>query len=173
MSAQLQPSASNERLIRALCHSDLEQLMAIENDSYEFPWTQPIFRDCLKAGYGCYALINGEEMEGYAIISSAIDEAHLLNLCIKPACRGQGLASLVLDHVLCEMELRGIDRCFLEVRPSNKSARKLYQQMGFRVIGRRPGYYPAADGREDAWVMICHLTDRPRPEYELPQSPQI
>jgi len=166
MSAQLQPSSSDERLIRPLCHSDLEQLMVIEEASYDFPWTQAIFKDCLRAGYGCYAMVSGAELEAYAIVSSALDEAHLLNLCVKSSARGQGLAVLMLDHILCEVELRSVDRCFLEVRPSNKPARRLYQQMGFRVIGRRPGYYPAFDGREDAWVMVCHLTDRPRPEYE-------
>lgn len=169
MSAQFQSHPSNDRLIRPLRHTDLTQVMAIETASYDFPWSQPIFMDCLRAGYGCYAMTRDDQLEAYAIISSAVDEAHLLNVCVSQAYRGQGLAALMLDHVLADVALRGVDRCFLEVRPSNKPARRLYQAMGFRVIGRRPGYYPAAEGREDAWVMVCHLTERPRPEYEDPQ----
>lgn len=147
--------------------------MAIELDSYDFPWSQGIFMDCLRAGYCGYAMTNAEQLEAYAMVSSALDEAHLLNLCVSEIARGQGLAELLLDHVLCDAELRGVDRCFLEVRPSNKPARRLYQKMGFRMIGRRPGYYPSAQGREDAWVMLCHLTERPRPEYEDPQSSRL
>lgn len=147
--------------------------MAIELDSYDFPWSQGIFMDCLRAGYCGYAMTHAEQLEAYAMVSSALDEAHLLNLCVSETARGQGLAELLLDHVLCDAELRGVDRCFLEVRPSNKPARRLYQKMGFRMIGRRPGYYPSAQGREDAWVMLCHLTERPRPECEDPQSSRL
>lgn len=169
MSAQPQ-FLEAQRLIRPLRHTDLSTVMDIELDSYEFPWSQGIFMDCLRAGYSSYALTHAEQLEAYAIVSSALDEAHLLNLCVRETARGQGLAELLLDHSLCDAEIRGVDRCFLEVRPSNKPARRLYQKMGFRVIGRRPGYYPAAQGREDAWVMLCHLTERPRPEYADPQS---
>lgn len=154
-------------------HTDLSAVMAIELDSYDFPWSQGIFMDCLRAGYGGYAMTNAEQLEAYAIVSSALDEAHLLNLCVSETARGQGLAELLLDHVLSDAELRGVDRCLLEVRPSNKPARRLYQKMGFRMIGRRPGYYPSVEGREDAWVMLCHLTERPRPEYEDPQSSRL
>ena len=164
MSAQLEPKGQAQRVIRPLRHTDLSEVMAIELASYDFPWTQPIFMDCLRAGYQCYALTLDEQLEAYAIISSALDEAHILNLCVAPSARGQGLAELLLDHALIEAELRGVDRCFLEVRPSNKPARRLYQKMGFRIIGRRPGYYPDVGGREDAWVMLVHLTDRPRPD---------
>lgn len=163
MSAQLRPEALTQCVIRPLRHTDLTDVMAIEQASYDFPWTQPIFMDCLRAGYQCYALTQDDQLSAYAILSSALDEAHLLNLCVASGARRGGLAALLLDHVLIEAEIKGVDRCFLEVRPSNKPARRLYQKMGFRVIGRRPGYYPDVGGREDAWVMLAHLSDRPRP----------
>lgn len=162
MSAQLDTHPSTpERIIRRLDDSDLSEVMVIEQASYDFPWSQGIFRDCLRAGYACYAMTEADVLQGYAIVSSALDEAHVLNLCIRPQDRRRGLACTLLDHVLAEASVMGVDRCFLEVRPSNKPARRLYQQFGFRVIGRRPGYYPSAEGREDAWVMLCHLCDRP------------
>ncbi|MOA65737.1 ribosomal-protein-alanine N-acetyltransferase [compost metagenome] len=49
--------------------------------------------------------------------------------------------------------------CFLEVRESNQSAYRLYERYGFNEVGRRRGYYPAVDGREDALVMACTLFD--------------
>jgi ribosomal-protein-alanine N-acetyltransferase len=54
----------------------------------------------------------------------------------------------------------GAERVFLEVRPSNPNAQTLYESMGFREIGRRPRYYPAHNGREDAIVMAL--------EFEVP-----
>jgi ribosomal-protein-alanine N-acetyltransferase len=53
----------------------------------------------------------------------------------------------------------GAARMFLEVRPSNVAARALYERTGFQPIGRRPRYYPARDGREDAIVMSAELDD--------------
>jgi [ribosomal protein S18]-alanine N-acetyltransferase len=42
---------------------------------------------------------------------------------------------------------------FLEVRVSNKTAISLYENMGFCEMAIRRGYYPAAQGREDAVLM--------------------
>ena len=52
---------------------------------------------------------------------------------------------------------RAAERVFLEVRPSNTGAIALYHDEGFNEIGRRPRYYPAKDGREDAIVMAMEL----------------
>ena len=54
---------------------------------------------------------------------------------------------------------RGGRECFLEVRASNTSAYRLYERYGFNEVGRRRGYYPSAEGREDALVMACTLID--------------
>ena len=174
MAARFEVSTEpGERLIRRLDDGDLSAVMAIEAVAYDFPWSLPIFADCLRAGYACHGMFDQGVLQGYAIVSRALDEAHLLNLCIRQEARGQGLAEIMLDHVLTEAELAGVDRCFLEVRPSNKPARRLYQKSGFRMIGRRPGYYPSQGGREDAWVMMCHLSERPRLEFEHPPADRL
>jgi len=147
--------------VRSMVRGDLDSVNEIESASYPFPWTRGIFRDCLRVGYRCHVLDVEGRVSGYAIVSHALDEAHLLNLCIHPDQRRSGLASFLLDHVLREVQIAAADRLFLEVRPSNKAAVKLYKRQGFHVIGRRPGYYPAHEGREDAMVMVLHL-DRQR-----------
>jgi [ribosomal protein S18]-alanine N-acetyltransferase len=153
MAAVLQPNFS----IRAMKRADLSAVVAIERNSYPFPWTSGIFSDCLRVGYRCHVLSDQSRICGYAIVSMAMDEAHLLNLCIAPEQRRQGLAILLLEHVINEVCMAGMDRLFLEVRPSNRAAVALYRRYGFRIIGRRPGYYPDHDGREDATVMVLHL----------------
>ncbi len=143
--------------IRAMKRGDLDRVSEIETASYPYPWSRGIFADCLRVGYHCQVLLSDDQICGYGIVSMALDEAHLLNLCIAPEYRRQGLAALLLDHLLREVTIKAMDRLFLEVRPSNKGALALYRQRGFRVIGRRPGYYPAPDGREDATIMVLHL----------------
>jgi ribosomal-protein-alanine N-acetyltransferase len=139
--------------------SDVATVYAIERASYPFPWTRGILADCLKVGYDCRVLTVDSMIAAYAIVTRAIDEAHLLNLCVSSDYRRQGLARLLLEQIKNEARAIGANRLFLEVRPSNRSALRLYRSSDFRLIGRRPGYYPAEGAREDALVMVCHLDD--------------
>jgi len=136
---------------------DLDAVSAIEQRSYPFPWSKGIFSDCLRIGYCCRVVEIDAGLGGYAILSVAAGESHLLNLCIAPDHRRRGLGQLLLDGVRVDARVLGATRMFLEVRPSNRAATVLYANNGFRVIGRRPGYYPAELGREDALVMVLHL----------------
>ena len=139
--------------IRAMRREDLPAVSALEEASYDFPWSQGIFSDCLKAGHPCGVLCCEGVVAGYGILSVAAGEAHVLNLCIGPAWRGQGLGRHLLGRLLDVARWSGAERVFLEVRPSNPVAHKLYASVGFKEIGRRPRYYPAKGGREDAIVM--------------------
>lgn len=156
MAAVLTPRVA----VRAMHRRDLDAVGAIESASYPFPWTRGIFQDCLRVGYRCHVLDVDSAVAGYGVVSQALDEAHLLNLCIHPDRRREGLAKLLLEHLISEAQIGAADRLFLEVRPSNKAAVSLYKASGFRTIGRRPGYYPAREGREDAAVMVLHLDCR-------------
>lgn len=139
--------------IRAMRREDLPAVSALENASYEFPWSFGIFSDCLKAGHPCWVLCSRGTVAGYGILSVAAGEAHVLNLCIGPDWRGQGLGRHLLGRLLDVARWSGAARIFLEVRPSNPVAQRLYESVGFKEIGRRPRYYPARAGREDAIVM--------------------
>lgn len=147
--------------VRPMKRRDLGAVIAIEQASYPQPWTRGIFRDCLLVGYRCRVLMAEKDVAGYAIVSGALDEAHLLNICIHPDHRRTGCARQLLDHVVVEARQAEARRLFLEVRPSNLGAIRLYRAFGFRAIGRRPGYYPDGPdgGREDATVMVLHLAD--------------
>ncbi|MFC5740195.1 ribosomal protein S18-alanine N-acetyltransferase [Dyella tabacisoli] len=143
--------------VRAMRREDLPAVCAMEADSYDFPWTPGIFSDCLKAGHPCWVLCVDDVIAGYGILSAAADEAHVLNLCIGQAYRGQGLGRHLLRRLLDIARWNGAERVFLEVRPSNPVAKVLYESVGFNEIGRRPNYYPAKQGREDAIVMALEL----------------
>ena len=90
---------------------------------------------------------------GYSVMMLILDEAHLLNLSVVQEAQGKGVGGALLGHM--RETARGLraKQFFLEVRPSNAPAVRLYERSGFTSIGRRRAYYPAEDGREDAIVM--------------------
>ena len=154
MVAVVRPSGTQ---VRAMRGEDLDAVSAIETASYEFPWSMGIFSDCLKAGHPCWVLSVDTLVAGYGILSMGAGEAHVLNLCIDPAFRSRGLGRHLLRRLLDIARWNGAERIFLEVRPSNPLAKTLYESIGFSEIGRRPRYYPARNGREDAIVMVLEL----------------
>jgi ribosomal-protein-alanine N-acetyltransferase len=143
--------------LRPMREDDLDAVLAIEQRAYAFPWTRGIFRDCLRADYPAWVLQRDGELIGYAVLSIAADEAHVLNVCAAPEVQGEGHGRRLLRALLQVARGRGAQRLFLEVRPSNAAALALYHAEGFNEIGRRPRYYPAIQGREDAIVMAMEL----------------
>ena len=155
-----------EPIIRPMVGADLPAILTIEEATYHEPWTEGIFRDCLRVGYTGRVLevasATGEAagLAGYGLLSAAAGECHILNLCTAPDQRGRGLGRLLLRALLAEGRLAGAEQAFLEVRPSNAAALGLYQAEGFETVGVREGYYPAEAGREDAWVLRRELVGR-------------
>ncbi|HEY0659792.1 MAG TPA: ribosomal protein S18-alanine N-acetyltransferase [Lysobacter sp.] len=143
--------------LRPMREDDLDAIHAIELRAYAFPWTVGIFRDCLRADYPSWVMYSEDRIVGYFLLSLAAGEAHVLNVCVAPELQGHGYGRKLLHALLRIARGRGAERVFLEVRPSNASAIKLYFDEGFNEIGRRPRYYPAKDGREDALVMAMEL----------------
>jgi ribosomal-protein-alanine N-acetyltransferase len=139
--------------IRPMHDLDVPVIVAIERAAYQFPWSEGIFRDCLRVGYVCRVVDIGGDMAGYGIMSVGAGEAHILNVCIAEEYRGRGFARKVLQYLLDRARAAGMYEAFLEVRPSNTTAAHLYQSMGFEQVGIRRGYYQATVGREDAAVL--------------------
>ena len=154
MSAILKPSTG----LRPMDENDLDQVMLIEEQTYQFPWTRSIFRDCMQVGYCCWVYETDDQVEAYGVMSSGAGEAHILTIVVQEQSRGQGLGKMMIKQLLDIAEHHHVNTVLLEVRPSNQVAIQLYQNLGFSEVGRRPGYYPAENGREDALIMAMPLT---------------
>lgn len=139
--------------IRAMHELDVPVVVAIECAAYQFPWSEGIFRDCLRVGYVCRVIDGDGDTAGYGIMSIGAGEAHILNLCIRDGQRCRGLGRQLLVHLLDRARAAGMHEAFLEVRPTNTIAGRLYRSLGFEQVGVRRGYYQAAVGREDAAVL--------------------
>jgi ribosomal-protein-alanine N-acetyltransferase len=130
--------------------TDLAEVARLEKSLYAFPWSLGNFRDSLNAGYDCWSACHGETLIGYAVVMVALDEAHLLNIAVATEWQRQSVGRAFLQHVVARAKAAGALIVYLEVRPSNEAARRLYKEMGFQQIAIRPSYYPAVAGREDA-----------------------
>ena len=143
--------------IRPMQAGDLADVRRVEELSYDYPWSQAVFRDCLLAGYYSLVLDVDDRVSGYAIMSIAAAEAHILNICVHPELRRLGYGRRMLNALLFKAQDSQVKQVFLEVRPSNQAAIDLYLSAGFDRIGIRPAYYQAKNGRENAVVLALTL----------------
>ncbi len=153
----VQPDAC---IVRPMRDADVVEVMRIERASYQFPWTDGIFHDCLRVSYLCRVAVQDQRIVGYVVMSMGAGEAHILNLCVREEDRRAGVGRLLIRYLLEQARNAGMVDVFLEVRPSNDIAMVLYQSLGFEQIGTRRGYYQAVGGREDAAVLRLKLGQR-------------
>ena len=136
---------------------DLPAILDVEQRSYEFPWSEEIFRDCLRFGYSSWVIEIDQQLIGYGVMSLAVQECHILNVCVDPDYQGQGIGRRLLEQLLTIARSRKADTAFLEVRLTNVQALSLYLSEGFNEIGTRSSYYPTLFGREDAVILAKTL----------------
>ncbi len=144
--------------LREMRVSDLDAVMDIERRAYEFAWSRGNFVDSLAAGYVAQVLCDEQgAVQGYFVAMAGVEEMHLLNISVEPRLQRRGLGLQLLDGVLLSATLHGAALLWLEVRPSNQRALRLYERYGLHAVARRRAYYPAMvdgrAGREDAIVM--------------------
>jgi len=145
-------------LLRPMTGHDLESVLKVEKAAYEFPWTLPIFRDCLRVGCHCFVYEIPQGLIGHGIMSIAVGECHILNICIHPDYQQRGLGVEMVRSMLDSARRKKARIALLEVRISNTAAYRLYAKLGFDEIGLRKNYYPARLGREDAIILARDLT---------------
>ncbi|MDG1233520.1 MAG: ribosomal protein S18-alanine N-acetyltransferase [Pseudomonadales bacterium] len=143
--------------VRPMQLTDLPGVLRNERGGYTHPWSEGIFKDCLRNGQECWLLMCGDQNVGHGILSVAAGEAHLLNVCVHPDFQGNGFGRVLVEHMLKRARKGEASTIFLEVRPSNVVACELYDKLGFNEVGVRENYYPSYVGREDALVLAKDL----------------
>jgi ribosomal-protein-alanine N-acetyltransferase len=140
-----------------MVESDLDEVLPIERVSFATPWTRAAFSYEIEQNKvaRCTAMRSAGRVVGYVCLWEIGHEIHITNLAVHPEWRRRGVGRRLLAFAMAEGIARGVTLAFLEVRPSNAQALKLYEGLGFQVIGRRTGYY--FDTGEDALVMEARL----------------
>lgn len=149
---------SVEAQFEPLTEARLGEIIAIENQAYEHPWTRGNFVDSLQSGYQAQVITANNVVIGYFVAMMGVDEVHLLNITVAPSFQGQGWGRVLLDALGLWARGQGAQWLWLEVRASNWRAQRIYEHHGYRRVGERKGYYPANRGkRENAIVMSLQL----------------
>ena len=159
MSAQFDPQHPNAEVrFEPLLADRLDEVLRVEERAYVLPWSRANFMDALHSGYQAQMLVVGGHVLGYFVAMHGVDEVHLLNLTVAPEYQRQGWSRLLLEALAVWSRGVGAQWLWLEVRVSNERAVHVYEQCGFKRVGKRRDYYPLALGRrEDALVMSLML----------------
>lgn len=137
---------------RRLEPDDARELSYIELEIFPSPWSENALRSCLElASVEGEAAVIKDQIVAYLFAQFAFDEAHIMNLGVRPKYRRKGIAQTLLKRFLDRQARRGTKTCYLEVRLSNRIAQKLYYDHGFAPLSLRKKYYPNG---EDALILI-------------------
>ncbi|RCU43221.1 ribosomal-protein-alanine N-acetyltransferase [Corallincola luteus] len=143
--------------LRELVAADIAAVMHIEQRSHSHPAAESNILPSLTGADISIAAVNDGQVIGFYIASQVLDEVTLTDIAVLPEFQGQGIGRRLLVDMLTRAEAAGGKHLFLEVRASNMAAQALYRSEGFNELGVRHGYYPGADGREDAVIMGTSL----------------
>ena len=143
--------------VGAMRVADLDQVMAIERESFRSPDSAKVFLEEMARDWAHVDVVRDPERRVVAFSNYWVvaDEVHLLNLATHPSERRSGHASRLLGRIIDVGRERQCRFVTLEVRRSNAAALRLYRRFGFRAVGIRPNYY--AEDQEDAIVMLLDL----------------
>lgn len=142
--------------VRTMRPADLDEVMVIERRSFSAPWEESTFRGLMRRPSAALLVAEtDDELTGYSVMWFAADEGELGDIAVIPERRGEGIGRRLLRESISVAASRGTRSLYLEVRESNDVARRLYEKVGFSVVGVRKQYY--TEPVEDAIVMKLDL----------------
>jgi len=144
--------------VRKATEMDIPRLLEIENLTQFAPWSEEIFQRSFQMKYDCWVAEDNAKIIAFVMMSSTTTkEGHILNICVDPLYQRKGYGEALLRYAISEAKQNGVGIIYLEVRRSNYNAIMLYHKLDFIQIGERKNYYPAQNGREDAFIFARDL----------------
>ena len=139
---------------------DLDEIVTLHAGSFETPWDLKAFGELLGMS-GTFLQVAREaptaSIMGFILTRIAADEAEIITIAVDPAHRGEGIGAGLVASAAAEAKAFGATSLILEVAEDNAAAIRLYERLGFTVIGRRPAYYERKGGRVAAHIMALAL----------------
>jgi ribosomal-protein-alanine N-acetyltransferase len=138
--------------IRWMIRRDMPEVMAIEAESFEFPWLDEDFVRSLRQR-NCIGMVaeHDERVVGFMIYELHKTRIHVLNFAVADGYRRRGVGSQMLAKLSAKLSAQRRSRIVLEVRETNLSAQLFFRENGFRAVSVLHSYY--ADTPEDAYLM--------------------
>ena len=156
--------------VRRMTLDDVDAVFEIEQESFARPWSRQAFvQEMTQNKCARYMVAEADgRVVAYAGAWIVLDEAHITNIAVRKACRGQGIGKKVTFALMQYAANLGVVYATLEVRRGNVVAQNLYKQAGFEYVGLRKKYYE--DNGEDAFIFCCQHMPEPEEDFVEPET---
>lgn len=140
--------------IRWMISRDMAEVHRIEEESYEFPWSDDDFTRCLRQRFvvGMVAEVQDRPV-GFMVYELHKNRIDLLNLSVSPDCRRQGVGATLVRKLVSKLSTGKRSMIMLEIRETNLSAQLFFREQGFKAISLLRNFYPDDCPGEDAYLM--------------------
>ncbi len=148
---------------------DMPSVLEIENQSFEYAWTEDEFMRCLRQR-NCIGMVaeRDEQVVGFMVYELHKHRLHLLNFAVATRCRRTGVGAAMIDKLTSKLTAERRNRIMLEVRETNLDAQIFFRQCGFRAVSVLKKFYEDSD--EDAYLFQYRYK---AVEEELVSDPKI
>lgn len=142
--------------MRWLIRNDMPTVLRIENDSFDFAWTEDDFlcalrqKDCI----GMVAEYDGEVV-GFMVYQLHANKLSVLNLAVDPQFRRRGIGSQMVGKLKAKLSCQRRESIELETRESNLASQLFFRSENFRAVAILHGWYEETN--EDAYTMRFNL----------------
>lgn len=138
--------------IRWMIRRDMPSVLAIEEASFEYPWSEEEFIRCLRQR-NCIGMVaeRDDEVVGYMIYELHKNRLHLLNFAVSVEYRRQSVGRSMIEKLNSKLSNDRRNRVMLEVRETNLGAQLFFKILGFRAVSVLRDFYE--DTTEDAYLM--------------------
>jgi ribosomal-protein-alanine N-acetyltransferase len=143
--------------IRWMIRRDMPEVLQIEEDSYDYPWSEEDFLRCLRQR-NCIGMVAelGEKVVGFMIYELHKNKLHILNFAVHPSYRRQHIGAQMIQKLVSKLSSHRRTSITLEVRETNLTAQVFFRDAGFRAVRVVREYFE--DTGEDAYLLQYRYT---------------
>jgi len=158
--------------IRWLIRRDMPEVLRIEQESFEFPWTEEDFLCCLRQR-NCIGMVaeRDHQIVGFMIYELHKSRLNILNFCVAPEYRRQSVGTQMIVRLIDKLSQQRRKEILLEVRERNLDAQMFFKTQAFRAVKVLRSYYD--DTTEDAYIMQFRLNQHQMLEADFAPTNRI
>src|SRR5437762_5762836 len=138
--------------IRWMIRRDMPEVLAIEQECFEFAWQEDDFIRCLRQR-NCIGMVAeaSERVVGFMVYELHKNRLHVLNFAVHEQFRRRRVAAQMVKKLISKLSHDRRSRVLLEIRETNLPAQLFFRSLGFRAVSVLRDFYE--DTPEDAYLM--------------------
>ena len=144
--------------IKSAKPEDIADIVAIRKAVGEDDWSLFSINQLLANDYKAIVAKDGRTTQGFIIFNQVLESAEIISIAVDPNFQKQGIATLLMQHLIDNDVKKETKEIFLEVACDNRPAINLYTKIGFKKVGTRPKYYLRNESRIDAYIMKINFS---------------